>query len=162
MLHETTISFIGSGVMAEAMIKGVLDQRLTSSDRILAAGPRADRGYALSERYGIHSTTSNLEAARASEIVVFSVKPQVLPKVLRELNGHIAPETLVLSIAAGTRILAISRGLGGHQAIVRAMPNTPAQIGMGMTVWTATPEVTTEQRAQAQAILGALGGGGKG
>ncbi|MFZ1709571.1 MAG: pyrroline-5-carboxylate reductase [Anaerolineae bacterium] len=157
MLHETTISFIGSGVMAEAMIKGVLDQRLTSSDRILAAGPRADRGYALSERYGIHSTTSNLEAARASEIVVFSVKPQVLPKVLRELNGHIAPETLVLSIAAGTRILAISRGLGGHQAIVRAMPNTPAQLGKGITVWTSTPQVSEVQRQQADQMLSALG-----
>ncbi len=157
MLHETTVAFIGSGVMAEAMIKGVLDRKLISSDRIVAAGPRAERGYALSERYGIHGVTSNLEATRASDLVVLSVKPQVIPKVLRELHGHIEPTALVVSIAAGARIRAISRGLGGHQALVRAMPNTPAQMGMGITVWTSTPQVSDVQRQQAEQLLGALG-----
>jgi len=62
-----------------------------------------------------------------------------------------------LSIVAGARVKAISRGLGGHEAIVRAMPNTPAQIGQGMTVWIATPAVTPAQHASARAILGAMG-----
>ena len=157
MLSETTVSFVGSGVMAEAMIKGILDRQLTGPDRIIASGPRAERGYALTERYGIHSTADNKNAAAASEIVVLGVKPQVLPKVLHEICGHVAADALVLSIVAGTRIRTIARDLDHHKAIVRAMPNTPAQLGKGMTVWTSTTHVDETQRQQAEQMLLALG-----
>ena len=157
MLNETTVSFVGSGVMAEAMIKGILDRQLTGPDRIIASGPRAERGYALTERYGIHSTADNKNAAAASEIVVLGVKPQVLPKVLHEICGHVAADALVLSIVAGTRIRTIARDLDQHKAIVRAMPNTPAQLGKGMTVWTSTTHVNETQRQQAEQMLLALG-----
>lgn len=157
MLNETTVSFVGSGVMAEAMIKGILDRQLTGPDRIIASGPRAERGYALTERYGIHSTADNKNAAAASEIVVLGVKPQVLPKVLHEICGHVAADALVLSIVAGTRIRTIARDLDHHKAIVRAMPNTPAQLGKGMTVWTSTTHVNETQRQQAEQMLLALG-----
>ncbi len=156
MLQEARVSFIGSGNMAEAMIKGVLDQRLLASDRIYASGPRAERGQFLRGRYGIEVTTNNRKAARKGDIVVLSVKPQVLPKVMEEIREDIRPEALVLSIVAGTRVGAMQRGLN-HDAIVRAMPNTPGRVGKGITVWMATDAVGERQRRQAKAILGALG-----
>jgi len=156
MLDNAKLAFIGSGTMAEAMIKGILDQKLLAPERIIGSGPRPERGQALEERYGIRSTTSNTEAVEDASVVVLSVKPQVLPKVLPELVGQISAQSLVLSIVAGARIASISKGLS-HQAIVRAMPNTPAQIGAGMTVWTVSEQTTAEQQEQGQSILAALG-----
>jgi pyrroline-5-carboxylate reductase len=155
-LNDVTLSFIGSGVMAEAMISGILNEGMTAPDHMIASDPRQERGEELASRYGVKATTANREAVKAAEIVVLSVKPQVLPAVLEELQGEVKPEGLVLSIVAGARIGAMAVGLG-HQAIVRAMPNTPAQIGEGMSVWTATAAVSEEQRRQAQSILRALG-----
>jgi pyrroline-5-carboxylate reductase len=156
MLNHTTLAFIGSGTMAEAMIKGILNNGLTNPGRIIASGPRSERSREMEKRYGVKGTTDNREAAQASDIVVLSIKPQVLPVILDELRGSIQPHQLVFSIVAGARTKTIAQGLQ-HRAIVRVMPNTPAQIGEGMSVWTATPEVTEQQRAQAQTILQALG-----
>jgi pyrroline-5-carboxylate reductase len=155
-LNDVTLSFIGSGVMAEAMISGILSEGLTAPDHMIASDPRQERGEELASRYGVKATTANREAVKAAQIVVLSVKPQVLPTVLQELHGAVAPQALVLSIVAGARIGVMAAGLG-HQAIVRAMPNTPAQIGEGMSVWTATAAVSEEQRRQVQSILQALG-----
>jgi pyrroline-5-carboxylate reductase len=155
-LNDVGLTFVGSGVMAEAMISGILNNGLTAPDHIVASDPRQERGEELAGRYGVKATTDNREAAQAAQIVVLSVKPQVLPPVLEELQGAVEPEALVLSIVAGARIRVMAAGLD-HQAIVRAMPNTPAQIGEGMSVWTATAAVSDEQRRQAQSILQALG-----
>jgi len=155
-LRDTTIGFIGTGTMAEAMIKGILTRGLITPDKITGSGPRVERGQEVSERYGIATTTDNATAAEAGIIVVLSVKPQVLPKVLTEVKGHIRPDALVLSIVAGAKIGTIGGKLDHHN-IVRVMPNTPAQIGEGMSVWTATAETSERQREQARAILGALG-----
>jgi pyrroline-5-carboxylate reductase len=151
-----TISFIGGGVMAEAMIQGLLSKNLIAPDRITASGPREKRRTELEMRYHIHTTADNREAARAGAIVVLCVKPQILARVLHELKGAVRAEQLVISILAGGRIGTIAEGLS-HAAIARAMPNTPAQIGEGLTVWTATPNVTEAQRAQSQTIFQALG-----
>jgi len=156
VLQDTTLSFIGSGAMAEAMIKGILTHNLIDPRHIIASGPRAERGQELHGRYGVRTTIDNATAGAAGGIVVLSVKPQILPRVLTELRGQVSFGASVLSIIAGTRIDAIGQELG-VEAVVRAMPNTPAQLGLGMTVWTATPEVSEKARRQAQAILGALG-----
>lgn len=153
---DVTLSFLGSGVMAEAMISGILNEDLMEPAQMIASDPREERGQELAKRYGVRATTDNREAATAAEIVIFSVKPQVLPAVLGEVQGAIKPEGLILSIVAGARIGVIAESLG-HAAIVRVMPNTPAQIGEGMSVWTATSAVSDEQRLQAQSILRALG-----
>jgi pyrroline-5-carboxylate reductase len=155
-LKNSLVAFIGSGVMAEAMINGILSEGLTKPDLILAADPREERGQELEEKYGVRATTDNREAVKEAHIVVLSVKPQVMPAVLEGLHGLVPPNALVLSIVAGSRIKVIAEGLG-HSAVVRVMPNTPAQIGEGMSVWTATPSVGEQQRAQAQTILKALG-----
>lgn len=155
-LEDTRLAFIGAGVMGEAMIKGLLSQRLVFPEMIIASDPRPERGKELSERYGIATTTDNVQAAQQAQVVVLSIKPQVLAAVLAQLRGHIRKEALVLSIIAGARIETIARGLE-HRKIVRVMPNTPAQIGQGMSVWMSTSEVEPRQREQAQMILRALG-----
>jgi pyrroline-5-carboxylate reductase len=156
MLNESRIGFIGSGVMAEAMIKGMLRENVTSAGQIIASGPRRERGQQLAEKYTIVVTTNNAEAVDQADIVVLSVKPQMLSAVLEELSGKIQKDALVLSIVAGATIGKIERSLK-HKGVVRSMPNTPAQIGEGITVWTASPDVKDEQREYAKAILNALG-----
>jgi pyrroline-5-carboxylate reductase len=156
MLEQKTIAFIGSGVMAEAMIKGLLRRGLVTPRQIVASGPRPERGQELYDRYDVHTTTDNVEAAGGADVVVLSVKPQVLCRVLEELGGHVDPEALVLSIVAGAKTDTIRRLLS-VPAVVRVMPNTPAQIGLGISVWTATEATTDVQRGQALAILQALG-----
>jgi len=150
------IAFIGSGVMAEAMIAGLLRQGMAGIESLVAAEPRLDRIEELRTQYRIAATPDNAEAARQADVVVLSVKPQSLVKALASLRGQIQPHAVVLSIVAGAPIGKIAAGLG-HKAVVRSMPNTPAQIGEGITVWTAAPEVTEEQREMACQILKALG-----
>ncbi len=156
MFTDTTIGFLGSGNMAEAMIKGILHKKLVSPENIFAADPREERLAYLQENYGIRTTTNNREVARAADILTLSVKPQVLPKVISGIDLDVRADALVLSIIAGARISVIVAGLH-HAAVVRAMPNTPGQFGAGMTVWTSTPHVGEKQRQQAQQILQALG-----
>ena len=149
------IAFIGPGVMAEAMIAGLLNRKLSKAQNISASGPRAERGEELRKKYGIRVTTDNAAAVREADVVVLSVKPQRLTEVMKGLKG-IRPDALVLSIIAGASMKKISAGLK-HKSIVRSMPNTPGQIGEGITVWAASKEVSEEQRGLAQTILGALG-----
>lgn len=151
-----TIALIGAGAMAEAIIAGLLRKEITTPDCILAAGPRQERGDELQARYGIRPFTDNRSAASQADVVILSIKPQRLPKVLPELSGCIRADALVLSIVAGGKIAMIAEGLT-HAAVARSMPNTPAQIGEGITVWTASESVTAEQQDLVRQILGALG-----
>lgn len=149
------IAFIGPGVMAEAMIAGLLRKKLSKPENITATGPREERGVELHKKYGIETTTDNASAASHADVVVLSVKPQRLSEVMKGLKG-IRSDALVLSIIAGASLKKIGAGLK-HKAIVRSMPNTPGQIGEGITVWTSSKEVTEEQQEMTRAILGALG-----
>lgn len=155
-LEGMTVSFIGSGVMAEAMIKGLINKNLLTPEQIVATDVRPQRGAALVERYGLHFTLDNGEAAEKADILVLSVKPQVLPAVMPEVRRGAHSAALILSIAAGVTIRTIADGVA-NASVVRSMPNTPAQIGEGITVWTATPEVPDGQREQAKSLLSALG-----
>jgi pyrroline-5-carboxylate reductase len=141
--------------MAEAMIAGLLNQKLSRPESLTASGPRDERLAELHKKYGIKTTTDNASAASHADVVVLSVKPQRLSDVMKGLKG-IHADALVLSIIAGANIKKISTGLK-HKAVVRSMPNTPGQIGEGITVWTASREVTGEQQKMARAVLGALG-----
>ena len=149
------ITFIGPGVMAEAMIAGLLRKKLAQPEDITVSGPRKERSEQLHQKYGIKPTMDNASAASQADVVVLSVKPQRLSEVMKGLKG-IQSEALVLSIIAGANIKKIGTGLK-HKAIVRSMPNTPGQIGEGITVWASSKEVTEEQQETARAILGALG-----
>jgi pyrroline-5-carboxylate reductase len=155
-LENSRIAFIGSGVMAEAMIRGLLDKNLLNGDRIVVSDPRRDRGLELVARYNLNYAHDNAEAARGADIIVLSTKPQVMGQVAQSMAGEGQHASLILSILAGVRIQTIADGLK-NSAVVRAMPNTPAQIGQGITVWTATDDVPELGRTQARALLGALG-----
>ena len=156
MLHTKKMAFVGSGVMGEAMIKGLLTQNLTTPDCIMASDPWQERLDMIQATYGVGVTNDNAAAVRGADIVVMSIKPQSLPKVGKDLHSKIHPDALVLSILAGTRIMTLQNKLF-HDRIVRAMPNTPAQLGKGMTVWTATSQVDGEQIRFTETILGAMG-----
>jgi pyrroline-5-carboxylate reductase len=189
-LLTAQLSFIGCGVMAEAIIAGLLRQELVAPAQIVGSHPRASRRDELQTRYGIRMFESNREAATldhtsqtgarrksagatrkkrddavdagagsdkgAGSIVVLAVKPQRINGVLDELKGALSSDQLVISIVAGATMEMIGGELL-HPSIVRAMPNTPAQIGQGMTAWTATPEVSAAQEIKVSAMLGALG-----
>jgi len=155
-LENMTVAFIGSGAMGEAMMKGMLSKKLVLPQQIIAADVHETRVQDLAQRYGIRPTTSNVEAAQAADILVLSIKPQVLGHVMPELRRATHSVKLILSIIAGQTIRTIVEGFA-NPSVVRSMPNTPAQIGQGITVWTATPEVPPQQRQQAEALLGALG-----
>ena len=166
-LRGAQLSFVGVGVMAEAMIAGLLRRQLVTRAQVVGSHPRAARRDELQNQYGVRMVESNREAVKltgdargeesaATSVVVVAVKPQRVGRVLQEVRGSLAPEQLLLSVVAGTRIETIADALA-HRAVVRAMPNTPAQIGQGMTAWTATPEVSERQLEAVRALLGALG-----
>jgi pyrroline-5-carboxylate reductase len=151
-----TLATVGSGVMAEAIIAGLLRGHLLEPGNIVASHPRAERREQLAAEHGIRVTASNGEAVEGADIILLAVKPQMLVRVGRDIAPHVRDGQLVLSIVAGATTSAIGEILGLQQ-VVRSMPNTPAQLGRGMTVWYATPETTDTQRDQARALLSALG-----
>jgi len=150
------IAFIGGGNMGEAMVSAILDKGLAKPEAVTISDIAQARLKHLEQKYGVAVTGSNPKAISGKDVVVLAIKPQNLPEVISELGGKLKSNQLVLSIIAGAKIRALSKGLK-HGGIVRAMPNTPAQIGEGMSVWTATAEVTDEQKGWAGAILGAMG-----
>ena len=141
--------------MAEAMIKGILGQGVAGPQDVTASDIDRERLSALGQDYGIRTSADNRQAIEEAEVVVLAIKPQNLKQVMEDLRGQ-ARGQLFLSIVAGASMATIGKGLG-HNLVVRAMPNTPAQIGEGITVWTASDEVGQGQREMAQSILGALG-----
>ena len=155
-LANRTIATVGSGVMAEAMIGGLIRGGLVTPDQVVASHPRAERRAALEAALGIRVVPSNAQAVDGADVIILAVKPASLAKVGKEIGPHLRVGQLVLSVLAGPTTNALTTTLG-HDQVVRAMPNTPARIGAGMTVWYATPATTADQRAQAKALLGALG-----
>jgi len=163
-LENCRLAFIGCGAMAEAMIAGLLRKKLIGADNIAGSHPRQARREELHVKYGIEMFEHNREAALAAapdesqtaSIVIIAVKPQRLSRVLDELKGAIHSDQVVVSIVAGSKMQTIIDELL-HAAVVRAMPNTPAQIGEGVTAWTASPAVSETQQTYVRALLEALG-----
>jgi pyrroline-5-carboxylate reductase len=129
---EKSIGFIGAGNMAEAMIRGLLRGGHFAPSQITASGPREERMRELQDSYGIKATTDNHAPAKA-QIVVLSVKPQILSRVLDEVAKSISADALVISIAAGVPVATIQERLARGARVVRAMPNTPALVDAGAT-----------------------------
>ncbi len=160
-LANLHLTFIGCGVMAESIVAGLLRKNLVKAGQIIASHPRPKRREELAEKYGISVFEKNTEAVESVKSqensgVFLCVKPQRIKSVLDELKGTAAPNQMILSIVAGATIETISDALG-NEKIVRTMPNTPSQIGAGMTAWTCTEEVSADERAQVKSLLSALG-----
>ncbi len=160
LLTDCKLAFIGCGVMAESIIAGLLRMELVSPDKITASHPRPERRNELEKKYKIQTFEHNADAVKAvsgdDSIVVLCVKPQRIKGVLAELKNVVQPDQLVISIIAGATIETISQELD-NRLIVRTMPNTPSQIGQGMTAWTCTTEVNENHQAQVKELLTALG-----
>jgi pyrroline-5-carboxylate reductase len=159
--ENVRVAFVGCGVMAEAIIAGLLRKKIILPGQIVASHPRLNRRRELSYKHGIEVFESNVEAVQnaqnSKETMIFlCVKPQRLKGVLEELKRAVSPETVVVSIVAGAKVQTISEALKNN-LIVRTMPNTPSQIGAGMTAWTCTPEVSEEQKEYVKRMLSALG-----
>jgi len=150
------IAFIGGGNMGEAILSAILDKGLSTQQAIFVSDISEARRQHLEQKYGVSVASDNRLVAGRGDVVILAIKPQNLTEVMAELNGQLKPAQLVLSIIAGARIDTLSHGLN-HSCVVRAMPNTPAQIGEGMSVWTATAEVTEQQKKWAASILGVMG-----
>ncbi len=155
-LREIRLAVIGTGAMGEAMMAGLVDRRLIDAARVVCSHPRAERRDALVAAHGVGVTADNAAAASTADIVLLAVKPQMLAPVLAELRGTLREDQLVVSVIAGASTHALATNLQ-HPAVVRTMPNTPAQIGQGVTVWFATDSVDERGRERVRAMLGALG-----
>ncbi|RUA19877.1 MAG: pyrroline-5-carboxylate reductase [Chloroflexi bacterium] len=150
------VAFIGGGKMAEAILHGVLSGKLADPKDISVGEPVAERREYLSSRFGVSADADNLKSTQQADLVVFAVKPQDLGPVMGQLKGHLDSQQAALSIVAGAKMDTLTKGLG-HQSVVRVMPNTPAQIGEGMSLWTCSDGVDDSRREMVKAVLGTIG-----
>ena len=153
---EMRVAIVGAGVMAEAMITGLLADRAVAPDHLEASHPRRNRRELLAERHGIGVVAKNAEAVRGADIVVLAVKPQMLARVMRDVAPALTDGQVVLSIVAGATLRTLTVGLD-HPSVVRAMPNTPSQIRRGIAVWVASSACTSAQRELTRRVLRAIG-----
>jgi pyrroline-5-carboxylate reductase len=150
------IAFIGGGNMGRAMISAIIGKGLAEPEDITVADVKEESRESIVLDLGVFATPSNPAAAIDAEVIILAIKPQNLTDVTSDLAGELYSSQLVLSIIAGKKISTLVEGLK-HKAVVRVMPNTPAQIGKGMSVWTATDAVTADQKEAVRKILTAMG-----
>ena len=150
------ISFIGSGTMGEAIMSALIEKGVCAAGDVSVSDVSPERLSYLAGKYGLFVTGSNRESASRGDIIVMAVKPQNLDEVMSGMSGVLTESQTVLSIVAGKTVETLRKGLS-HPGIVRAMPNTPARIGLGVTVWTASPGVSADSRRQIEAVLGVMG-----
>jgi pyrroline-5-carboxylate reductase len=154
---ERTIAFLGAGNMAEALIKGLLRAGTARPEGIIATGRRTERLEELQRTYGIRTTQDNLAAAREAEIVVLSVKPQAMDKLVIQVAPALDHRKLVISVAAGVPIAALERRLGAGARIIRTMPNTPSLVGAGACALSRGEHASEEDLAVASRIFQSVG-----
>lgn len=155
-MDDITISFIGGGNMGRALIGGLIAGGMQAKT-IHVADPSEEQRKSLADELGVTVHDDNAEAARAADVLVVAVKPQVMDDVLASVADAIDADTLVISVAAGMPIARITKGLGGHDRVVRAMPNTPALYQAGMTGLAAGAGVSETDRRHAGQVLEAAG-----
>ncbi len=150
------IAFIGGGVMAEAIIAGIVESQIAPAGAVSVGEPVDSRRQHLEGKYGVKTQANNADALEGAELTVLAVKPQSLSHVMSDLKGTLARDNAVLSIVAGATTRTLVDGLG-HEAVIRVMPNTPAQIGAGMSVWTASAAVPEDRVETTRRVLATLG-----
>ncbi|HTP49389.1 MAG TPA: pyrroline-5-carboxylate reductase [Anaeromyxobacteraceae bacterium] len=151
------IAFLGAGNMAEALVKGLLRADVAAPGEVLCTDRRPDRLAELAERYRVRTSSDNRAATSGASIVVLSVKPQVMNKVLAEIAPALDETKLVISIAAGVPLAAIERRVGHGIRVIRTMPNTPALVGAGATAISPGEHALEEDLRQAKALFDAIG-----
>jgi pyrroline-5-carboxylate reductase len=157
MTIDKTIGFLGGGNLAEAFIRGLLDGGVVAPERISVSGPREQRMQELRDRYGVHATTDNVELVSRSQILLLTIKPQILERVLRQIREHISDETVLISLMAGVGSSCIEARLERRARIVRAMPNTPALVRCAATAIAPGSHATEGDVELAKRVFDAVG-----
>jgi pyrroline-5-carboxylate reductase len=152
----TKVAFLGTGTMAEAVLAGALASGLAPSD-VVATVRRPERGAELADRYGVVTTTDNAAAVAGAGVVVVGVKPKDVAALLDLVAGSLPPDAVVVSVAAGLPLALYARHLPDGQPVVRTMPNTPAQVGAGITAVVAGPTASGDDVALVEALLAGTG-----
>ncbi|MBX3262355.1 MAG: pyrroline-5-carboxylate reductase [Labilithrix sp.] len=154
---EKTLGFIGGGNMAAALVKGLLHSKVVPPDRVIVGDVKDERLRQLRDEHGVRTTSDNLELVRGADVVVLSVKPQVIDKVLAAIGAHVRPEQLVVSVAAGRTSRNVGARLPAGARVVRAMPNTPATVDAGATAVAPGTHATEEDLDVARELFAAVG-----
>lgn len=157
-MEHRKLAFIGAGNMSRSLISGLI-QSGYPADSIIAANPSRPKLDALAADFGVRTTQSNAEAANWAQALVLAVKPQMMAAMLGELlaSGLRLEGKLLISIAAGISVARLQHLAGGHDNIVRTMPNTPSLLGLGMTGLYARPQVNQADRDYCQQMMAAVG-----
>ena len=150
------ISFVGGGAMAEAILGGILEAEIAAPQDIRVGEPVEPRREYLEGKYGVACHEENMAVLDGADIVMLSIKPQNLADVMAEMGGSLAAGQTAVSIIAGARLETLTGGLQ-HDSVIRVMPNTPSQIGAGMSVWTASSSVPGSAVQATRRILEPLG-----
>jgi pyrroline-5-carboxylate reductase len=150
------LGLIGGGFMGEAILTAGLARGVLTADDVYVAEVSEERAAYIRTKFGVPAGADAADAVDGADVTLLAVKPQEFEKLGRALKGHVAAGQVLVSIMAGVPIHKIQR-ISGHQGIVRVMPNTPAAIGEGMSVWTATADVSDASRSHVAALLGAMG-----
>ena len=156
MMENKKLAIIGTGMMGQAILGGILRNQVLSRENVSIFDADPIKMQTVAADLKVSAKTSSVDAVKGADAVLIAVKPQYLSGVLSELKGKIDPDSFVISIVAGVPIANFQEGLN-HPTIVRVMPNTPAQIGEGVSGWIATPDLTKDQRTLAEAILSGTG-----
>lgn len=154
---DKKIAFIGSGNMGGAIIGGIISSALVTPGNITASDPSDKARGSLSEKYGIRVTDDNLAAVSDADIVFLAVKPNIYPAVCAQIKGHMKPDAVVVTIAAGQTLAHMAEMLGDDVKVVRTMPNTPALVGEGMAALCPNAGVSKEDLADVEAIFNSFG-----
>ncbi len=151
------LAFIGAGNMAEALVRGLIRAGVSRPEQVVMADVDAARLAHFKKTYGVGSAPDNPSAARAADVVILAVKPQTLPGVLAEIRGVLEQRHLTVSIAAGVTLRRLAEGLGAGARLVRAMPNMPALVGAGATVFCRGAQALPADAELARRLFAAAG-----
>lgn len=147
---------IGGGMMGEALLSRLVFEKFFEANEILVSDPVVDRQNFLADRYGVQVTGNNVEAAEASELLLLAIKPQIFSQVTQQIRGSLNSSAVIVSILAGISLPQLESAFSSH-AVIRAMPNTPAQVGAGVTAIARGTHVSDDQFSLAKKVLSAVG-----
>lgn len=157
MLRNKKISLIGTGNMGEALLSGLISSGSSDPKNIICTDIREDRLKSIQEKYGVHTTSNNIKAVEASEIIIYAVKPQIIASVLRETASCLDMSKLIISIAAGVPLAAIESCLNKKLRLIRVMPNIAAFVKESASVIAAGGNATEEDIKLSLAIFDSMG-----
>jgi len=152
------LGIIGCGQMGEALLRGVLAAKLVTPERVLVADPDRERIRMIAQRYGVRAAKNNRDVARGDVgVLLLAVKPQVVNELFAELHGTVSDRTLVISVITGVRLVRLEAELGARARVARAVPNTPALVGSGMTAVAGGVHVSPDDLRTAVELFNAVG-----